>query len=104
LGISRKIIEALEWRRGAEFEFVKKEEDGEFYLLEINPRFPAWVYLAVGAGQNLPYAALQLALGEKVKPFTSYEIGKIFIRYSWDLIVDIKKFEEITVKGVLNNG
>ncbi len=104
LGISRKIIEALEWRGGAEFEFVKKEEDGEFYLLEINPRFPAWVYLAVGAGQNLPYAALQLALGEKVKPFTSYEIGKIFIRYSWDLIVDIKKFEEITVKGVLNNG
>jgi hypothetical protein len=40
----------------------------------------------------------------KVKAFTSYEIGKIFIRYSWDLIVDIKKFEEITVKGVLNNG
>jgi len=103
LSISRKIIEILNWRGGAEFEFVKNKETGEFYLLEINPRFPAWVYLAVGAGQNLPFAALQLALGEKPEYFDSYEVGKIFIRYSWDLIVDMSKFEEITVKGVINN-
>ena len=82
---------------------MKNKEDGEYYLLEINPRFPAWVYLAVGAGQNLPFAALQLALGEKVEPFTDYELGKIFIRYSWDLVTDMKKFEEISVKGVMNN-
>lgn len=104
LNISKQIVEALNWRGGAEFEFVKKEDTGEYYLLEINPRFPAWVYLAVGAGQNLPYAALQLALGEKPEPFDKYETGKIFIRYSWDLIVDMKKFEEITVKGVIENG
>ncbi len=103
LSISGKIIEALQWRGGAEFEFVKKKETGEYYLLEINPRFPAWVYLAVGAGQNLPYAALQLALGEKPETYDSYEVGKIFIRYSWDLIVDMSKFEEITVKGVIKN-
>ena len=100
---SKKIIEVLEWKGGAEFEFVKNKEDGEYYLLEINPRFPAWVYLAVGAGQNLPFAALQLALGKKVIPFEDYELGKIFIRYSWDLITDMKKFEEISVKGVLTN-
>ncbi len=103
LSISQKIIKALNWRGGAEFEFVKKRDTGEYFLLEINPRFPAWVYLAVGAGQNLPYAALQLALGEKIEPFDNYEVGKIFIRYSWDLIVDMKKFEEITVNGVLRN-
>ncbi len=103
LSTSRKIIEILHWKGGAEFEFVKKKETDEYYLLEINPRFPAWVYLAVGAGQNLPYAAVQLAMGEKIKPFEKYEVGKMFIRYSWDLIVDMKKFEEITVSGVLNN-
>jgi carbamoyl-phosphate synthase large subunit len=103
LSISKKIVEILNWRGGAEFEFVKRSDSGEFYLLEINPRFPAWVYLAVGAGQNLPYAALQLARGEKVEPFENYEVGKIFIRYSWDLIVDMKKFEEISVKGVIKN-
>ncbi len=103
LDISKQINEELKWRGGAEFEFVKKKETGEYFLLEINPRFPAWVYLAVGAGQNLPYAALQLALGEKVKTFDKYEVGKIFIRYSWDLIVDMKKFEEITVQGVIKH-
>ncbi len=103
IDISKKIIEQLEWKGGAEFEFIKDGQTGKFYLLEINPRFPAWVYLAVGAGQNLPYAALRLALGEKVENYEDYEIGKIFIRYSWDLITDIKKFEEITVKGALLN-
>ena len=103
LSIAKKVIEALNWRGGAEFEFVKNKADGQYYLLEINPRFPAWVYLAVGAGQNLPYAALQLALGEKVEPYKDYEIGKIFIRYSWDLIVEMEKFEELTVKGAIKH-
>jgi len=103
IDISRKVIEELNWIGGAEFEFMRDEETNKNYLLEINPRFPAWVYLAVAAGQNLPHAAVQLAQGKKVETFESYEIGKIFIRYSWDLITDIKKFEEITVKGVLNN-
>ncbi len=53
---------------------------------------------------GLPAALVDLALGRKVEKFSSYEIGKIFIRYSWDLITDIKKFEQITVNGVLNNG
>ncbi len=101
INISKRIIEVLDWKGGAEFEFIKEAERGKFYLLEINPRFPAWVYLAVGAGQNLPYANVQLAVGENVEPFEEYEIGKIFIRYSWDLITDMKQFENITVKGEL---
>lgn len=103
IDVSRKVIKELNWIGGAEFEFMRDRETNKNYLLEINPRFPAWVHLAVAAGQNLPYAALQLALGKKIKPFEKYEVGKIFIRYSWDLITDIKHFEEITVKGVLKN-
>lgn len=103
MDLSKKIINALQWRSGTELEFIKDNETNEYYLLEINPRFPAWVYLAVAAGQNLPHALFELALGERVEKFKSYEIGKIFIRYSWDYITDIKKFEEITMKGVINN-
>lgn len=104
INLSKKIIESLKWKSGAELEFVKVKDSNEYYLLEINPRFPAWVYLAVAAGQNLPYALLQLANGDKVETFEEYEVGKIFIRYSWDLITDIKRFEEISVKGELNHG
>ncbi len=104
MNISQKLIGSLKWRSGAELEFVKEHESNQYYLLEINPRFPAWCYLSVAAGQNLPYSLLELALGQKVKALDEYEVGKIFIRYSWDLITDIKKYEQMTVKGEVDHG
>ena len=103
LALTEKAIKALQWNGGLELEFVKDKTTNTYLLLEINPRVPAWVYLTAAAGQNLPLAALKLALGEHVPMFDSYDIGKIFIRYSWDLITDIKRFEEITVSGELHN-
>jgi carbamoyl-phosphate synthase large subunit len=52
-----------------ELELIKTSGN-DLYLIEINPRIPAWVYLAVGAGQNLPEALVKLALGIEVEPFT----------------------------------
>ncbi len=101
IGLARKTIEKLRWRSGIELEFVKTKDTGEYYLLEINPRFPAWVYLATAAGQNLPYALVKLALGESVQPFSAYEVGKIFVRYSWDLITTMSQFEKLAVAGEL---
>jgi carbamoyl-phosphate synthase large subunit len=97
--LSRKVIEQTKWKSGMELEFIKSTSTKEYYLLEINPRFPAWVYLAPAAGQNLPLALIKLAKGEKVAPFTNYEIGKIFVRSSWDLITNIKSFEKLAMTG-----
>ena len=69
--------------------------------MEINPRMPAWIYLAVGVGQNIPEALTNLALGNKVEAFKSFETSKMFIRYSWDMIVDISEFEKIASFGEL---
>lgn len=103
LNLVRHAVERLKWKSGAEFEFIKDGETNQYYLVEINPRLPAWVYLAVGAGQNIPEALLKLAIGEKIKPMTEYKTGTIFIRYSWDLITDIKTFESLAVKGEKDN-
>lgn len=100
LEITHDIIKKTKWRGALELEMIKTD-DGEYYLIEINPRIPAWVYLAVGAGQNLPELLCKLALGEKVEPVTTYKTGKMFIRYSWDLIGDISDFEKIIVFGEL---
>ncbi|MDI9551201.1 MAG: ATP-grasp domain-containing protein [Bacteroidales bacterium] len=96
--ISRRVIEKSRWRGGCELEFIKTKKD-EYYLLEMNPRFPAWVYLANGCGQNHPEALVKMALGETVEPFESYKSGKMFIRYSYDMIVDISEFEKISTTG-----
>ncbi|HTB07678.1 MAG TPA: ATP-grasp domain-containing protein [Bacteroidia bacterium] len=98
--ITRKLIKSTKWRGGMELEIIKNSE-GDYYLLEINPRFPAWVYLAVGCGQNHPEALVQMALGEKVKPWNKYDIGKLFVRYSYDLIVGLNEFEKISTLGEL---
>jgi carbamoyl-phosphate synthase large subunit len=100
LSMTHTLIEATKWRGGMELEVIKTNND-EYYLVEINPRLPAWLYLAVGAGQNLPEAMVKLALGMDVKPYKKYDIGKLFIRYSYDLIVDLKEFMNISTHGEL---
>lgn len=98
LDITRKFVGATKWRGGFELEMMKSS-DGKYFLMEINPRIPAWVYLAVGVGQNIPEALALLAMGQKPKAYTRYEVGKLFIRYSWDMIVDRSEFENFSVKG-----
>jgi carbamoyl-phosphate synthase large subunit len=100
ISLTDRIISGMNWRGGMELEIVKSF-DNELYVIEINPRIPAWVYLAVGAGQNLPEALVKLAMGMEVKPFTEYEVGKMFIRYSTDLITDVKEFEKLSTRGEL---
>lgn len=100
LKMTSKLIRSTKWRGGMELEIVKTDE-GEYYLLEINPRFPAWVYLAVGCGQNHPEALVRMAMGEELKPFKKYDSGKLFIRYSYDMIVNLKEFETISTLGEL---
>ncbi|HSI76613.1 MAG TPA: ATP-grasp domain-containing protein [Lunatimonas sp.] len=100
LELTNKIISQTNWRGGMELELIRTS-DNELYMIEINPRLPAWVYLAVAAGQNLPEALVLLAMGMDVKPFTHYEVGKMFIRYSYDMICDLKEFEQLSTKGEL---
>jgi len=96
--ITKDLISQTKWRGGMELEMIKTNS-GDYFMIEINPRIPAWVYLAVGAGQNIPEALVKLAMGIKVAPFSTYQVGKMFIRYSWDLLGDIQEFEQLSIFG-----
>jgi carbamoyl-phosphate synthase large subunit len=98
LELTRRFVSATKWKGGFELELMKGH-DGKYFLLEINPRIPAWVYLAVGCGQNIPEALVKLALGKKVEPWRTYHTGKMFVRYSYDLIIDMQEFEKISTLG-----
>lgn len=97
---ARKVIAALSWRGPCELE-IMKDGNGVFYLIEINPRFPAWVRLAEGSGQNQPAAAVLLALGEKLDELPPFRPGTLFIRHAEDIISDISLLGEISVNGEL---
>ncbi len=96
--ITNDLIAKSRWRGGMELEMIKTNSN-EYYMIEINPRIPAWVYLAVGAGQNIPEALVKLAMNKSVTPYKLYQVGKMFIRYSWDLLGDIQEFEQLSIFG-----
>ena len=95
-----KFVESTKWRGGFELEFVRSKDD-ELVLLEINPRFPAWIYVATKAGQNLPISLVKLGMNQSVDPFNEYQAGKMFVRYAWELITDISEFQSFSTQGVL---
>jgi carbamoyl-phosphate synthase large subunit len=95
------VIERLRWRGPCELEVMRSELDGSFHLIEINPRFPAWIYLSAGAGQNLPWAAVLLAIGEGAPPLEPYRVGTLFLRHSYEQICDLNDYAELTTHGQL---
>ncbi|MBS1636361.1 MAG: ATP-grasp domain-containing protein [Bacteroidetes bacterium] len=100
IDLAEKFISATKWRGGFELE-IMRTTDGKPYIMEVNPRFPAWIYLTTGAGQNQPAALVKMAMGETVKPYTTYAVGKIFVRYAWDQITDVSEFQKISAFGEL---
>lgn len=100
VALAQKFIKSTNWRGGCELE-VMLTDDGKPFIMEVNPRFPAWIYLTAAAGQNQPASLVKLAMGDTVEPFTEYEVGKIFIRYAWDLITNISEFQKISGNGEL---
>ena len=96
---SRQLIKALNWRGPLEVE-VLKDSKGNYNLLEINPRFPAWIYLSHGVDRNLPLALIKLAMDEKPQEYNELKPGIMFIRYAEEVIVPISRFESLIVNGV----
>lgn len=62
----RKIVKELNWTGGAEFEMVH-DAAGKLYLLEVNPRFPAWIHGATITGHNMPAALVEGVTGVKAR-------------------------------------
>ncbi len=58
----REIIREVNWTGGAELEMVRDPE-GQRWLLEWNPRFPAWMHGATIAGCNLAALLVEAATG-----------------------------------------
>lgn len=100
LEVTKAFMQASRWRGPCEVE-VMKDKDGEYQLLEVNPRFPAWCFMSAGAGANLPYAVMELAAGMPLTPVGSYRPGTMFVRIALDQIASIDEFQSIATSGEL---
>lgn len=93
-----RIMRMLKWRGPLEVE-VMRAFDGTIYLIEINPRFPAWIYLSHAVGRNLPVTVLKLMSEDDNIAFAPPAPGTFFIRYAQELIVRLCEFESVFVDG-----
>lgn len=97
LAAANAFVEKYRWRGPFELECIVAGDD--IYLVEINPRFPAWSYFATGVGVNLPAKLVRRGLGLPVPKANGYEAGKLFVRYSFELVTDMTAFQRTLTRG-----
>ncbi|HZZ73206.1 MAG TPA: hypothetical protein VFE24_13200 [Pirellulales bacterium] len=97
LAAAERFVRQSQWRGPFELECMASGD--EVFLIEINPRFPAWVYLATGVGLNLPARLVRRGLSLPVESNRDYAAGKLFVRYSYDLVTDMTAFQNMLARG-----
>jgi carbamoyl-phosphate synthase large subunit len=95
--LAEHLAGALDWVGPFEIEVLRHPKRGIF-LVEVNPRFPAWIYLSAGAGANLPWAVVRLARGGRV-PSLETRPGVFYVRMAWDATAPIERMGTLAVEG-----
>ena len=75
------------------------DADGTMYLIEINPRFPAWIYFVTGVGVNLPTRLVKAALELPLPPLPTYEAGKLFMLHTYEMVTDTTPLQSLVTLG-----
>ncbi|MBM5782152.1 MAG: ATP-grasp domain-containing protein [Pelagibacterales bacterium] len=91
--ICDSFVEKTKWRGPFELEFISNQEG--VYLIEINPRFPAWVYFASAIGINLPKMLLEILENGDCENNFDYPFGKYMVRYSAEFVSDLEPFQNL---------
>ncbi len=96
---AHKFVQTTKWGGGFELEIMMEARTGELYLIEINPRFPAWIYMATGCGINLCERLVKLLMGQEYETHSEYEAGRTLIRYTAEMIKSIADLETLSING-----
>lgn len=97
LEAAKRFVETHRWRGPFELECIVREKD--VYLIEINPRFPAWVYFASALGVNLPSRLIRKLFDLPVETHSDYEAGRLFLRYSYDMLASSALYQAALTTG-----
>lgn len=96
-------LKHLGWCGPAEGEFIRDQQSERFSLIEVNPRFTAWISFSAALGPNHPLHAVFLALGRAYEPKPiSSEL--VFMRSCRELPVNARDFAAISTQGGVHDG
>ena len=98
MAAAESFLQHTQWKGAFELECIA-DRDGQIYLIEINPRFPAWIYFATAVGINLPSRLVRAALGLPLPPLQPYEAGKLLMRYTYEIVTDSTPLQALVTLG-----
>ena len=79
LNICKECLDKLNWEGIADFDVLQRQDNGEYKIIEINPRVPASLRAAQISGVNFPEIIVRDSVGLEAPP-DSYTPGKA-LRY-----------------------
>ena len=82
-GMNLYSVEAVRWVGVASMECKYDDRDGEYKVIEINPRPWAILKVSVDCGVNVPLLYYRLASGEAVASQTDFTENRYYIRLLW---------------------
>jgi len=93
LSIAKDFAKQTGWKGPFELECIVSMNN--VYLIEINPRFPAWVYFATEIGVNLPEMVIDIMNDKDIEPKLEYPQNKMYVRFVDELVTDFTNFMKL---------
>jgi len=85
-----KLLKAIHWRGAADIDLIQDPRDNTAKIMEINPRVSGSVKICFDAGVDQARQMLELAYGEPVTEYKTYEVGRRLRCSQTDLLWFIK--------------
>jgi carbamoyl-phosphate synthase large subunit len=87
-----RLIRALRWPGPFELEFIRETDSGVLFLIEMNPRFPAWVDFPAQLGANYAAALVRMIQGQPGVPLPGCAPGAFYLRHQIEVIGDMRHY------------
>jgi len=97
--IAKDFAKSTSWKGPFELECMINMN--HIYMIEINPRFPAWLYFATSIGINLPQMLTDIMSGKEVETKLEYPSNKMYVRFVDELVTDFTDFTTLLGKKEL---
>ena len=91
--IAQDFVKQTGWKGPFELECIVNM--GNVYMIEINPRVPAWVYFATEIGVNLPQMVVDIMEEKEFEPQLDYPQNKMYVRYTGEFVTDFTDYMKL---------
>ena len=93
--ITARVMEETRWLGPFELEFIRDPRDDGYRLIEINPRFPAWVGFPAQIGANFPAAWVEWMLTGRCGSLPELLPGQFFLRHQIEVTGDMGELSAV---------